>query len=93
MPCQFSSAFGAANPPEGARKIAHSASFGNASATIREAQKPLAMFTRSRDIMGAFANSRLTDALAILGAAILLTPGVAPLIQTFGAEAPGLPSR
>ena len=31
----------------------------------------LVMFTRRRDIMGAFVNSRLTDALAILGAVII----------------------
>jgi len=52
----------------------------------------LVMFTRRRDIMGAFANSRLTDALAILGTAIILALNAVLLAQTFGVEIPGLPS-
>ena len=52
----------------------------------------LVMFTRRRDIMGAFANSRLTDALAILGTVVILALNVVLLLQTFGVEIPGLPS-
>jgi manganese transport protein len=51
----------------------------------------LVMFTRRRDIMGAFVNSRLTDALAIVGTAIILALNVVLLLQTFGVEIPFLP--
>ena len=52
----------------------------------------LVMFTRRRDIMGAFANSRLTDALAILATVIILALNVVLLLQTFGVAIPGLSS-
>jgi manganese transport protein len=52
----------------------------------------LVMFTRRRDIMGAFANSRLTDGVAILGTVIILALNAVLLAQTFGVEIPGLPS-
>jgi manganese transport protein len=52
----------------------------------------LVMFTRRRDIMGAFVNSRLTDALAILGTTVILALNVVLLLQTFGVAIPGLPS-
>jgi manganese transport protein len=52
----------------------------------------LIMFTRRKDIMGAFVNSRLTDAAAIVGAALVLTLNVILLLQTFGVDIPGLPS-
>ena len=52
----------------------------------------LVMFTRRRDIMGAFVNSRLTDALAILGTVVILALNLVLLAQTFGVEIPGLPS-
>jgi manganese transport protein len=52
----------------------------------------LVMFTRRRDIMGAFVNSRLTDALAILGTAVILALNLVLLAQTFGVAIPGLPS-
>jgi len=52
----------------------------------------LVMFTRRRDIMGAFVNSRLTDALAILGTAVILALNAVLLLQTFGVAIPGLPS-
>jgi manganese transport protein len=42
--------------------------------------------------MGAFVNSRLTDALAILGAVVIPALNVVLLAQTFGLEIPGLPS-
>jgi manganese transport protein len=51
----------------------------------------LAMFTRRRVIMGAFVNSRLTDALAIVGKAIVPALNVVRLLQTFGVEIPFLP--
>ena len=52
----------------------------------------LVMFTRRRDIMGAFVNSRLTDALAILGTSVILALNLVLLAQTFGVAIPGLPS-
>ena len=52
----------------------------------------LVMFTRRRDIMGAFVNSRLTDALAIVGTTVILALNVVLLLQTFGVAIPGLPS-
>jgi manganese transport protein len=53
----------------------------------------LVMFTRRRDIMGAFVNRRLTDALAILGTSVVLALNLVLLAQTFGVAIPGLPSR
>jgi manganese transport protein len=52
----------------------------------------LVMFTRRRDIMGAFANGWLTDGLAILGTVVILALNAVLLAQTFGVEIPGLPS-
>jgi manganese transport protein len=52
----------------------------------------LIMFTRRKDIMGAFVNSRLTDAAAIVGAALVLTLNAILLLQAFGVDIPGLPS-
>ncbi len=52
----------------------------------------LIMFTRRKDIMGAFVNSRLTDAAAIVGATLVLVLNVILLLQTFGVDIPGLPS-
>ncbi|HEX5508647.1 MAG TPA: Nramp family divalent metal transporter, partial [Pseudolabrys sp.] len=49
----------------------------------------LVMFTRRRDIMGAFANSRLTNLLAIAGAAVVLLLNVVLILQTFGVAVPG----
>jgi manganese transport protein len=51
----------------------------------------LVLFTRRRDIMGQFANRRLTDVAAILGTAIVLVLNVVLLLQTFGVAIPGLP--
>jgi manganese transport protein len=42
--------------------------------------------------MGAFANSRLTNAAAIVGAFLILTLNAILLLQTFGVDIPGLPS-
>ena len=50
----------------------------------------LVLFTRERAIMGSFANSRLTDAAAILGTMIILALNVVLLLQIFGVAIPGL---
>jgi manganese transport protein len=52
----------------------------------------LLIFTRRRDIMGAFANSRLTNVAAILGTLLVLALNAILLLQTVGVEIPGLPS-
>jgi manganese transport protein len=52
----------------------------------------LLIFTRRKDIMGAFANSRLTNIAAVVGALLILTLNAILLLQTFGANIPGLPS-
>jgi manganese transport protein len=50
----------------------------------------LLMFTGRRDIMGDFANSRLTNAAAIVGSAIVLGLNLILILQTFGVPIPGL---
>jgi manganese transport protein len=52
----------------------------------------LVIFTRRRDIMGAFATSRLVGAAAILGTAVILVLNIILILQTFGVNVPGLPS-
>jgi manganese transport protein len=52
----------------------------------------LLIFTRRKDIMGAFANSRLTNVAAIVGAVLILSLNAILLLQTFGLDIPGLPS-
>ncbi len=52
----------------------------------------LVLFTRRPDIMGSFANSRLTDIVAILGTVIVLGLNFVLLVQTFGLSIPGLPA-
>ena len=52
----------------------------------------LVMFTRRRDIMGEFANSRLTNVAAIAGTIIVLCLNTVLLLQTFGIPIPGLPA-
>jgi manganese transport protein len=52
----------------------------------------LTVFTGRRDIMGAFVNSRLTQAAAILGAIVILALNAVLLLQTFGVPLPGLPA-
>jgi manganese transport protein len=52
----------------------------------------LVLFTRRKDIMGEFANSRLTDIAAVGGAIIILTLNVVLLLQIFGFKVPGLPA-
>ena len=50
----------------------------------------LLMFTRRRDIMGRFANSRLTHFAAIVGTVIVLSLNIFLILQTFGVPIPGL---
>lgn len=50
----------------------------------------LVMFTRSRAIMGNFANGRLTDIAAIVGTIVILCLNAVLLLQTFGIPIPGL---
>jgi manganese transport protein len=50
----------------------------------------LVLFTRRPDIMGEFANRRLTDVAAIAGATIVLLLNLVLLLQTFGLAIPGL---
>ena len=51
----------------------------------------LLVFTRRKDIMGAFANSRLTNVAAAAGAFLILTLNAFLLMQAFGVDIPGLP--
>jgi manganese transport protein len=52
----------------------------------------LVLFTRRRDIMGEFTNSRLVDVVAIAGSAVILALNAVLLLQTFGVPIPGLPA-
>ncbi|MBV8738960.1 MAG: Nramp family divalent metal transporter [Alphaproteobacteria bacterium] len=52
----------------------------------------LVMFTRRRDIMGPFANDRLTHVTAAIGTAVVLALYVFLIIQTLGIAIPGLPT-
>jgi len=52
----------------------------------------LVIFTRRRDIMGEFANSRSTNLLAILAAVLILVLNAVLLVQAFGVDVPGLPN-
>jgi manganese transport protein len=52
----------------------------------------LIVFTGRRDIMGDFVNSRLTQAAAVVGAALILALNVVLVLQTFGVPIPGLPA-
>ncbi len=49
------------------------------------------MFTRRKDIMGAFANTLLTNVAALAGRVVILALNVILLLQTFGVDIPGLP--
>jgi len=51
----------------------------------------LLIFTGRRDIMGTFANARLTQVAACVGAAIVLGLNLVLIAQAFGAAAPMLP--
>jgi manganese transport protein len=50
----------------------------------------LVMFTRRDDIMGPFANGRLTSIGAIVGTVVVLTLNVFLILDTFGVPVPGL---
>jgi manganese transport protein len=50
----------------------------------------LVLFTRRRDLMGEFANSRLLGALAVSGTAVILALNTVLLLQTFGVPVPFL---
>ncbi len=50
----------------------------------------LVLFTRRRDIMGAFANTWLADLAAIAGTAVIMVLNAVLLLQTFGVAIPGL---
>jgi len=52
----------------------------------------LIMFTRRNDIMGTFANSRMTNFVAIAGTVGVLLLNVLLILQTFGVPLPGLSS-
>ena len=52
----------------------------------------LLIFTSRRDIMGAFANSRLTNVAASFAALVILTLNAVLLLQAFGVSLPGLPT-
>jgi manganese transport protein len=52
----------------------------------------LLIFTSRKDIMGAFANSRLTNIAASFAAVVILTLNAVLLLQAFGVAVPGLPA-
>ncbi len=52
----------------------------------------LLMFTRRRDIMGAFANGRLTNIVAVAGTVCVLLLNVLLILLTFSVPIPGLSS-
>jgi manganese transport protein len=51
----------------------------------------LIVFTRRREIMGAFANGALTNLVAIAGTVLVLSLNALLILQTFGVAIPGLP--
>src|SRR5437868_5035155 len=51
----------------------------------------LLMFTRRGDIMGVFANGRLTNLVATVGACVVLLLNALLIVQTFGVPIPGMP--
>jgi manganese transport protein len=50
----------------------------------------LLIFTRRKDIMGAFVNSRLANAAAVVGTRLILTLNAVLLLQALGVTAPRL---
>jgi manganese transport protein len=50
----------------------------------------LVIFTGKKDIMGAFANRRLTQVVAIAGTVIVLTLNLLLILETLGMTVPGL---
>lgn len=51
---------------------------------------PLLMFTRRPDIMGAFANRRITNVTALLGTSVVLALNLLLVLETFGVSILGL---
>jgi manganese transport protein len=49
----------------------------------------LLMFTRRSDLMGRFANSRLTNFIGVFGTIIVLSLNVILIVQTLGLPIPG----
>jgi manganese transport protein len=52
----------------------------------------LLLFTGRADIMGRFANGRLTAVAAVVGTAVVLLLNGILILQTFGVAIPGLPA-
>jgi manganese transport protein len=52
----------------------------------------LLMFTRRDDIMGQFANGRLTHIAALIGTAVVLLLNIFLIVQTIGIPIPELPA-
>ena len=52
----------------------------------------LLIFTRRQEIMGAFANNRITNIAAIAGTAAVLLLNIVLIVQTLGIAIPGLPA-
>jgi len=50
----------------------------------------LLIFTSRRDVMGQFANGRLTNIVAVIGSAIVLALNMYLILDTFGVTLPGL---
>ena len=50
----------------------------------------LLIFTRRADIMGGFANSRLTHGAALIGTTVVLILNLFLILQTIGVPIPGL---
>jgi len=50
----------------------------------------LVMFTRRRDIMGEFVNSRLTVIVSTIGTVVIIALNIVLLLQIFGVNIPGL---
>jgi manganese transport protein len=51
------------------------------------------IFTRRADLMGAFANGRLTHWAGMVGTAVVLLLNAFLVLQTLGVHMPGLPGR
>ena len=52
----------------------------------------LLIFTRRQDIMGPFANGRVTNIAAVAGTAVILVLNIVLIAQTLGIAIPGLPA-
>jgi manganese transport protein len=52
----------------------------------------LLIFTRRKEIMGPFANGRVTNIAAVVGTAVILLLNVILIVQTLGIAIPGLPA-